>query len=699
VVGSGNTLHSVSGANVTFDPPGTTVAGAQFMTPGIHDLATQRIITLKSNNYSGNRSADYLVPTMNIKAKYSNVAINTAGRVIFSNRYDNEVDMPSVSKHVGLITYLRNEGSTGQLMFANADSRHRLYNANLDLIPAQNSFFSLGTAAVNFKEMHLGANARILGNVEINKGLAVGVDDFVIKYQNPTQQMKIGIGTANPEFEVDIRSNVRIDGNLTVTGNTQMVSTSHLIINDPVIELGANTTGAPTQDAGVLMNRGSSSNAFVGYDESGDQFITAFTTDPSTVTTINIGSYAPIQTGPLSTNYSANLAGNTSISRSLAVGYTGGRVPQANLDVKGNVYVGGDALIADNSYLYFGDGKDLRVGHISNDSYIQDIGTGTLNIEGSSIAIRNVGGTEAMASFTPDGSVALNYDNVKKFETSSSGTITYGLGANIAGNVSVVKGLAVGYTDGRVPQANLDVKGNVYIDGNTHVRDQQILSFGTSKDLQIYHDGANSYFKDQGTGNITFLGNQVNFVNAAGNETLMQVNQNSDVQLFYDNVKKLETTGTGIAISGLGANVAGNVSVTRSLAVGYTDGRVPQANLDVKGNTFISGKITGTMAPTFMGANVTGNVSVTRSLAVGWTDGRVPQANLEVIGNANVGILTATSLRINGSPVSTTSTFTGLTDTPSSYSGQAGKLTAVNSSANALEFVDDNAVVMAIALG
>jgi len=44
----------------------------------------------------------------------------------------------------------------------------------------------------------------------------------------------------------------------------------------------------------------------------------------------------------------------------------------------------------------------------------------------------------------------------------------------------------------------------------------------------------------------------------------------------------------GIAYS---ANVSGNVSVTRSLAVGYTDGRVPQANLEVKGNTYITGEV------------------------------------------------------------------------------------------------------------
>ena len=55
-----------------------------------------------------------------------------------------------------------------------------------------------------------------------------------------------------------------------------------------------------------------------------------------------------------------------------------------------------------------------------------------------------------------------------------------------------------------------------------------------------------------------------------------------------DNTKKLETTGTGVSISGLGANVTGNVSVTRSMSIGYTDGKVPAANLDVNGTVAIS---------------------------------------------------------------------------------------------------------------
>ena len=74
--------------------------------------------------------------------------------------------------------------------------------------------------------------------------------------------------------------------------------------------------------------------------------------------------------------------------------------------------------------------------------------------------------------------------------------------------------------------------------------------FGTGSDLQIFHDGSNSYIKDAGTGNITMQANQVNFVNAAGNETLLQVNQDGAVLLLHDNNQKLTTSASGVSVTG-----------------------------------------------------------------------------------------------------------------------------------------------------
>ena len=57
----------------------------------------------------------------------------------------------------------------------------------------------------------------------------------------------------------------------------------------------------------------------------------------------------------------------------------------------------------------------------------------------------------------------------------------------------------------------------------------------------------------------------------------------------------------------------------------------------------------------FYGANVTGNASVARSVAVGYTDGRVPQANLEVTGNVFI-VPSNPPARSAASPISVTNT-------------------------------------------
>tara|TARA_R110000822_G_C15304111_1_gene492206 strand:- start:792 stop:1652 length:861 start_codon:yes stop_codon:yes gene_type:complete len=75
--------------------------------------------------------------------------------------------------------------------------------------------------------------------------------------------------------------------------------------------------------------------------------------------------------------------------------------------------------------------------------------------------------------------------------------------------------------------------------------------FGTGSDLKIYHDGSNSYIADAGgTGNITLQSDQVNIVNAAGNETVAQFNQDGACVLYHNNVNQLETTATGVVCAG-----------------------------------------------------------------------------------------------------------------------------------------------------
>ena len=79
--------------------------------------------------------------------------------------------------------------------------------------------------------------------------------------------------------------------------------------------------------------------------------------------------------------------------------------------------------------------------------------------------------------------------------------------------------------------------------------DNEKATFGTGSDLQIYHDGSNSYIKDGGTGNLKILGTSMNIQSAAGENYIEAVN-NAHVKLFYDAAEKLATTSTGIDVTG-----------------------------------------------------------------------------------------------------------------------------------------------------
>ncbi len=75
-----------------------------------------------------------------------------------------------------------------------------------------------------------------------------------------------------------LSGNLTIGGNLTVNGTTTTVNSTNTTISDKLIELGTGTTGSPSGDIGLIFERGSSPNIFIGYDESEDQIAFKTTT-------------------------------------------------------------------------------------------------------------------------------------------------------------------------------------------------------------------------------------------------------------------------------------------------------------------------------------------------------------------------------------------------------------------------------------
>ena len=74
--------------------------------------------------------------------------------------------------------------------------------------------------------------------------------------------------------------------------------------------------------------------------------------------------------------------------------------------------------------------------------------------------------------------------------------------------------------------------------------------FGAGSDLQIYHDGTNSYISDQGTNDLKILATDFQLKNAADNEFMMTAVTDGAVTLYHNNVIKIATTSAGVDITG-----------------------------------------------------------------------------------------------------------------------------------------------------
>jgi hypothetical protein len=131
--------------------------------------------------------------------------------------------------------------------------------------------------------------------------------------------------------------NVVVSGDFTVNGTTTTVATTNTVVSDSLMELGNGTTGAPANDAGLVIERGDSNNAFIGFDESEDKFKMG----TGTFTGASTGNLT-ITTGTLVANLEGNVTGavtgNASTATTLETARTIGGVSfngSANINLPG----------------------------------------------------------------------------------------------------------------------------------------------------------------------------------------------------------------------------------------------------------------------------------------------------------------------------------------------------------------------------
>jgi len=188
---------------------------------------------------------------------------------------------------------------------------------------------------------------------------------------------------------------------------------------------------------------------------------------------------------------------------------------------------------ADNIKATFGISDDLQIYHNGSNSFIQDSGTGDLRLLSSHLKLMDA--SENLVLGVQAGAVAV------------TGTLTVG-----------------------VDDTGHDVKfygataGSFLLwdesDDSLNLTDSTKLKIGDSADLEIYHDGSNSYIDDTGTGNLKIRSNRLQLEKYTG-ETMAEFIADGGSSLYYNNAKKIETTSAGVTVTGSVTATDGNLII------------------------------------------------------------------------------------------------------------------------------------------
>ena len=117
-------------------------------------------------------------------------------------------------------------------------------------------------------------------------------------------------------------------------------------------------------------------------------------------------------------------------------------------------------------------------------------------------------------------------------------------------------GLDADTVDGFAPTSFLRSDANDTASHHITFSDNAKVKIGTGEDLQIYHDGNNSYLDNvtgelrlQTDGTMRLMTTNFNVVDENNSDTIINAAADGAVELYYDNTKMFETTSSGIKLA------------------------------------------------------------------------------------------------------------------------------------------------------
>ena len=113
---------------------------------------------------------------------------------------------------------------------------------------------------------------------------------------------------------------------------------------------------------------------------------------------------------------------------------------------------------------------------------------------------------------------------------------------------------------------DMSAQGALVVGSDVKLADNGKVIFGAGSDLQIYHDGNDSYVTDEGTGTLIIRGSTAVRITNVGGDNMFQGTDGGAAELYHAGTKKAETTSSGLTVTGtlsattLSGAISGNIS-------------------------------------------------------------------------------------------------------------------------------------------
>ena len=262
---------------------------------------------------------------------------------------------------------------------------------------------------------------------------------------------EISIGQAVATTSDVTFADVIVSGNLTVSGTQTTVNTETLTVDDNLIVLNNNESGTPSEDAGIEIERGTSTNVKLQYKESTDRW--QFTNDGSTFFSL------PTSTADIAENtnlYYTNARADARIANAIVdednmASNSATQVPSqqsvkayvdsqvASKDALSELSGDTDDVTEGSSNLYFTNARARAAVSASGDlSY--NSSTGVFSFTNDAGDIEGVTAGTNLTGGGTSGTVTLNLDaNPSVTSVTASGVVSFGTLTDSGENIAVTK--------------------------------------------------------------------------------------------------------------------------------------------------------------------------------------------------------------------------------------------------------------------